>query len=1157
MRIHPLLKALVLGVAVGLFAVSQVRADELYGRIRGTVIDATGGVVPGAVVKAACVETGVSKETKSAEDGTYAFLQLLAPATYVITAEHSGFRAFSVSGIHLDVNQVYVQNMTLEVGTMRQVVTVEANTAQVETTSIQLGTTIAGTQIVDMPLVGRNWIALQQLEPGVVAQSDARGNYSTNGSQTAQNSFLVNGNDTNDLPLNTALVVPSPDAIGEFRMVTNTINPEYGRNSGAILNAIVKSGGNKFHGDGFDFFRDTSLNSRNFFSVSPSVFHQNVFGGTVGGPIWKDHTFFFVSYQGSRFREPSANGGGLATVFTSDQRNGIFPDVAACTTTGLACQSPFPMVGEDGNTYPAGTSYATLFPTGSIPSADLNPIAKALMDTYVPQPNLQSNEYSFNPLTVGKQDQLLTRVDYNIGSKDLLWGYLLWQRNPTTDDTAFTAGNLPGFADIDRRHTQQETISWTHTFSPSILNEVRLGYTRFNFDAVEPLKPVLPSSAGFDISPQDPAGAGLPLIGLTGYFTLGFSNNGPQPRLDQTKQFIDNFTWNKGKHTIKIGTNISLFYVDNPFYGNNNGNYGFGGAGTYSTGDPGADFLLGIPDTYAQGTGDTIDARAREYYAYAQDQYKIRPNFTLTFGVGWSVDTPIDDIFHNDHAATAFRAGQQSTVFPNAPTGYVFNGDAGVHAYGVTHYKNFGPRVGFAYSPNWGPLTGGAGKTSIRAGIGIYFNRSEEETLLQFLADPPYGLTSYGATNAGGSPGFANPFQDISGNTSLSISNPFPAPTGPPPTVQFGEYLPLDLSIADPNLNDPYAENWNFTIERQLPGDTILSLGYVGSSGHRLMLESELNPPLSQAACAANATCVADRVIQGFVLPTNFAYDPTVFASLGNIETVGNSNYNAFQVNVDKRLSHGLQLTAAYTWAHGLDNASGFENAGFGGGGFGQYGASRSINPYNHEANYGSSIYDATHRFVASYIYNIPSIRHFDSFHWAPSRLVEGWRMTGITTFQSGFPLDVVDSQFLSLSCWAYTYYGCADSPNVVSSPQYANPRTSSFVNSTRGGTKTRYDYWFNPNTFAVEGVGTFGNAGRNMLRGPGLNNFDFSFMKDTNITSDGSKRLELRFEFYNLFNHTQFSTAGVSTNIASSNFGRITAAYPSRIVQLAAKLYF
>lgn len=221
---------------------------------------------------------------------------------------------------------------------------------------------------------------------------------------------------------------------------------------------------------------------------------------------------------------------------------------------------------------------------------------------------------------------------------------------------------------------------------------------------------MLPSSAGFDINPQDPSGAGLPLINLTGYFTLGFSNNGPQPRIDQTKQFIDNLTMSVGRHTIKIGTDISRFGVYNPFYGNNNGNYGFGGAGTYSTGDPGADFLLGIPDTYAQGSGDIIDAHAKEYYTYAQDEYKVRPNLTLTYGIGWSVDTPINDIYHNGHAAVAFRANQQSTIFPNAPAGYVFNGDAGVHSDGVTHYKNWGPRFGFAYSPDWGRLTGGPGR---------------------------------------------------------------------------------------------------------------------------------------------------------------------------------------------------------------------------------------------------------------------------------------------------------------------------------------------------------------------------------------------------------------------------------------------------------------
>jgi hypothetical protein len=1138
---------LILVSLLGVLSLPLAMADELAGRIRGTVTDPTGAVVAAAQVTATNLGTGISTTVTTQSDGSYEFLNLPAPATYTVSVQKAQFKRYEAKDIRLSLNQIYVLNAQLQLGEVTEHVTVEAAPVQVETTSIQLGTTIGGSQITNMPLNGRNWIQLQQLQPGVVANSSARFGYATNGSQSDQNSYLVNGTDTNDLPLNTPLIIPSPDAIGQFRMITNTLNPEYGRNSGAILNAVIKSGTNKFHGDGFEFFRDTSLNARNFFQPSAIIYHRNQFGGTIGGPIWKDHTFFFASYQGTRERRPQA--GGNVTVFTPDQRNGYFPDVATSSTL-----SAFPLVGEDGTTYPAGTPYSTIFPTGHIPQADFNPISANLVSQYVPLPNVGTS-YQFNPLITGVDDQFLTRIDHTFSDKDAIWAYWLWERNPTTETLPFTGGNLPGFGDQNQRHYQQYTLAWNHTFNGSTLNQARFGYTRFNFVAASPITPVLPSSAGFTgIDPQNTTGAGVPLISVTGLFRLGFSNNGPQPRIDQTYQATDNFTKILGRHTLKFGFDMRRFQVYNPFFHDNNGVFTFGGSGHFSTGDPGADFLLGIPDSYAQGSGDIINARSQEYYSYAQDQFKIRNNLTLTYGVGWSIDTPIVDNYHNNQAMIAFRPGEQSTVFPTAPLGYVFQGDPGVNASGTTHYTNFGPRIGLAYSPDWGWLTGGAGKTSIRAGYGIYFNRSLEEPILQFLGSPPYAQLSGGAGDAGLSPSFADPWADVAGRGSIPNKFPFAGPTS---NIDFSQFYPLSVSTVDPALNDPYAENWNVTVERQLPSDTILSLGYLGSVGHRLLLAYELNPGINAAGCAADPACAADRVFQNVDYPNNFSYPGNVFGSVGNIASVGNSNYNAFQASVNKHTSHGLQFLASYTWSHAMDNGSGFENAGFGGGGFGGFGSLRGTNPFNRSLDYGPSIYDATHRFVFSYTYELPSVRHFSSLDWVPSRLADGWRINGITTFQSGFPLDVVNTDFRSLTCAAYTFYMCADVPNVVGSPQYYDPRSSSLQNTATvpANSSALPNYWFDPNTFAFESLGTFGNAGRNLLRGPGINNFDFALMKDTRITE--STRVELRFEFFNLFNHTQFDPAGISTDINGGDFGREFQAYDPRLIQLGAKFYF
>jgi len=431
----------VLLVALGTLSfltVNVARAD-VYGKIRGTVTDPSGAVIPKANVVATNTGTGISTATVSGQDGSYEFLQLAAPAIYNITAELPGFKKVEVDDIHLELNQIFVENLRLELGSVAETVSVsETAITQVETTSIELGTVINATTIVNTPLEGRSFVDLMKTQPGVVEASDGRGgsgygNYSANGSQSDQDSYLINGMDNNDLPLNEVQINVSPDAIAEFKMVTNTINPEYGRNSGAIINSTIKSGTNTFHGDVFDFYRDTTLNAKPFFQPTAQVFHQNLFGGTVGGPIWKDHTFFFFSYQGDRFRRPEDSGDcgctspGTSQVFNASELNRVFPDLMTSSKV-----SPFPLVDDNGNTQPAGTPYSTIFSNGTIPKIDINPISQTLMG-FVP-PAGGSGNFEFNPVVRVTDDQLLLRIDHSFNSKDAIWGYALWERFPTTDD---------------------------------------------------------------------------------------------------------------------------------------------------------------------------------------------------------------------------------------------------------------------------------------------------------------------------------------------------------------------------------------------------------------------------------------------------------------------------------------------------------------------------------------------------------------------------------------------------------------------------------------------------------------------------------------------------------------------------------------------------
>jgi hypothetical protein len=1165
-------------VAFALLSAGAARADQLYGGIRGVITDATGASVPDVTVTATNTDTGISKTVNSASDGSYELLNLPL-GNYKVVAVKVNFKTFTTSGVKVAVNQTYLANIQLELGSISQQVNVEAASTQVETTSMQLGGTLESKFITDMPLNGRNWIQLQQLQPGVVGASDRFGtgsggtNFSTNGGQTQQNSFLINGTDSNDLPINAALVIPSPDAIGEFQLITNTINPEYGRNSGAILNAVIKSGTNHFHGDGFNFYRDTSMNARTFFQPTPTVFHQNQFGGTLGGPVWKDHTFGFFSYQGTRARQPSNNGTGTTTVFNAAQRAGTFVNAAGAPQVASNKPAPIPLFGDSaspcpvsgGVRCPAGTTYKTLFNSGVIPTQDFNTLSSNLVNQFIPLPT-NGNNFSFNPARTVSADQYIYRLDHTFSQHDSLWFYSFLQTNPVTDSLPFTGSTLPGFAQVSQSHIKQYTAAWTHTFNGSTLNELRFGYTRLNFVAVQPQNIVQPSSLGFQINPQSPAVASVPRITVNGFFNIGFSSNGPQPRKDQTYQVTDNFSKIVGKHTLKMGFEGRRFEVGNPFFGSHNGRFIFSTANPFSSGNAGADFLLGFPSTYAQTSGGFIDARAYQMYSYIQDQFKLRPNLTLTYGMGLQIDTPLSDLANGGVAINCFLPSQQSTVFSSAPKGLNFPGDPGCNSAGYeSHYNQFGPRIGFAYSPDWGKWTGGPGKTSIRGGFGIYFNRSEEELSLQNLSAPPFSLADAGIADVGGHPSFSAPFTDVacinsalgpipgcvSSNTFLpngvaaptSIVNKYPfVPPAPGSNPDFANFEPMGLNVIDPNFRSPYAENFNLTIERELPGRTILSVAYVGSVAHHLIAETEVNHVINPANCLADPACAADsnNAVTLASQQSNFPYPGTTFASVGQQSSFGNSNYNSLQVTANKQMSHGLTFLAAYTYSHSLDIGSSFEGSGFGGL------SGPGLSPFNTHLNYGDSAFDARHRLVASYTYDIPSLQRIAP--WLPSRVASGWRFGGITTFQGGFPIYPVEGDSNSLTCSGnWQFYNCADRPNQIAPIKLLNPRNSP------------NHLVFDPNSFAPEALGQLGNLSRSAVHALGINNWDFQFSKDTRITE--GKTLELRVELFNMWNHTQFdSVAGgsIDNNVLNlGTFGETFATKPARIMQLAAKFIF
>jgi len=1167
-------------------------AQVTVSQIHGTVTDASDAVVPNARVTALNTSTGIAVEATTDHSGYYIFTALQPGGPYTVTIEAQGFEKFEAKGITLIVNANWDTDAKLTVGAAQQSVTVEATSVQVETSNTQLEQVATAEQIEGIPLAGRDASGLQKLLPGVVESSDRFGSFSSNGSQTPQNSFLISGIDINDPALQSEGIQINPDALGEQNIVTSTMNPEFSRNSGAVVNQVLKNGTNQLHGSGFEFYRDTFLNNGDYFSQTRPVFHQNLYGGTLGGPIFKNKLFFFAAYQGLRSRtaqttlQQTLSPDQFAGNFTNDQN---YANLDAPNSAGLT-SNPIPFnIGSCVAGSPDTGTWAQCFANGSvnIPTTEWNSVALGLVNKFVPPGNQTIggvSYYNFNALDTNAQDQGILRFDYTPSSKDSIWAASIFQSSPGTSTLTFGGGSFPGFGSLQANHYKLFSASWTHTFSANKLNELRASYYRNPFGAVSPAQVVTPASAGFNgITPQDPE-SGLPYIAVGNYFALGFSFEGPQPRLDTNLTYADNFTWIRGNHSIKFGGLFEQFRVRNPFDVYNNGDFGFqggtGGGGPYTSGDPLIDFALGIPDTYAQTNNGFINAVASEIYGYVQDNWKVSPDFTFNYGIAWDVEKPNTN--HQDGGLGIVcwqNSNSESGVFPGAPPGLSWPGDPGCNNAGspTPNYKRFGPRIGFAWSPSSGPsmLFGrpGAHDLSIRAGFGLYYNRDQEEQSLQNLEDPPFVFVSRGATTAGGSPGFADPFTDVTGNPAVSEPNPFPytTPTRGATINWANDYATNQLAVFDPKYSPPYTYNFNVNIQRALGGNFIAQVGYVGSVSHRLSTwaEGDNITAAGHAACLSDPNCYnpAQNVNNLASIHLNFPQytaQPAIvpgtgggaipslpnglpwYLSIANQTSEGTSNYNSFQASLQKAPSHGLQFTVAYTYSHALDDGSGYES------GTGSAGRVRNYTPGFEFLNYGSSDFDARHRLATSYIYTVP-VAGFLRSNVIARELLGGWGISGVTAFQTGFPIGLHQSSINSGWCDGYSYFGCGDTPNTTS------------FNLKQFNIRGAAHQFFDTTPFSPELAGTFGNVSRNFLHGPGYDYTNLSVSKNIHFTSDSSRYLQLRLEAFNAFNHANF--ANPNDNFNSSGFGTVTAVehsadpnadpQPGRVIQLAGKFYF
>jgi hypothetical protein len=585
------------------------------------------------------------------------------------------------------------------------------------------------------------------------------------------------------------------------------------------------------------------------------------------------------------------------------------------------------------------------------------------------------------------------------------------------------------------------------------------------------------------------------------------------------------------------------------------------------------DFLLGIPDSYAQGSGAIILAHAWEDYAYAQDNWKVSSSLTVNYGMGYDIQTPFANSQYGGEGIICWVPGAQSKVFTMAPEGLLWPGDPGCNRSGgaTAKYDHFAPRVGFDWSPESGLgwLTGGEGRHlfAIRGGFGLYFNRDSEEQQLQNLEDPPYGLNSQGAGSLGGSPSFANPFVDISGNASASYTaNPFPY-TFPTPSATVPVVGPWILSTIAPNYDVPYAYNFNLNVQRQLRGNQVLQVAYVGSLGRKLNRAYEANQMTAAGHANAVATCATEggdcsalRYGLPFMQPQDFLDTSGNYFSVGRVYTDGASSYNALQISLQNQMTHGLYYNIGYTWSHALDDGSGFESSGFGN----SYDLTgTNWVPGFQYLSYGSSEYDARQRFFAQYEYVVPLTAGMRQ-NYILNEALGGWHVGGYTILQTGNPVSVGepdDNRSLWCNSDAFFFYECPDTPVTTN----FRPATYNARNQVVNGVH----YYFDTTPFSLEPLGTFGNVSRGMFHGPGFNYTDFDLFKNFPIgRADTPRLIEVRLEAFNLFNHANFAEPDGSI-LDGPQFGAITGVVSptadggngdpqgGRAVQLAGKFYF
>lgn len=1077
-------------------------AQQTSANLVGTLTDANSAVVPNAKIKITNLATGAARDAVSDESGNYA-LSFLPAGDYELTITAQGYKTKKIERLTLQVSQTLRQDFAMDIGAVTETVSITATGVQLQTENTTVGTVIDSAKIVELPLNGRNFVQLAQLIPGVqtgtpgsitvrrgrgsIGQTDSGFGstaMSANGSRDTANRFFIDGIEAMDHDAETYSFSPSIDSLAEFKVETSTYSAESGGAPGGQINMITRRGGNQLRGTLWEFNRNDAL-TQTYDAIGQKSekaprLNRNQFGANIGGPVripkiynGTDKTFFFFNWE--RGRQVSAIAAGLRIVPPTDMRNGDFSKLVDRTGKAIVLKDPL-KVGIVNNV---------------IPKNALSPQIQTFLK-FVPQPNTSVgvNNFINTPISaLGRQDNYTARIDHNFSSRDALSGRYLF------NDT-FEAGN-PYWGHDERNNlgrSQNYVSSWTHTFSGALINELRGGWHKFReaeiFGTTNDPAYDIAGMMGLPGIAHVPKYYGPPSISISGP-EGGFSvfdiqrQIGPRDRSNQIFQFVDTFSWQRGHHFLKFGADIEKRNITFDQARDPRGSIGFDG--TY-TGSALADFVLGYVKTSRLNPVDTHTNLWNWWQGYfINDDWKFRPNLSITLGLRYDAfqrPRQSDDKYANIEVNGLIPT---DTTFPNTSR------------YGrsliAPDRNNFGPRIGFAYSPTF------VKDAVVRAGYGVYFTPEIYNA---------YFAMAEGAQATGG----ASLTGNLTGSPNIFASNPYGGTAAGA----------LSFTVAnDQNMRDSYTQQWNLNIQKKLPGNILVDVGYVGSKGTKLIVTLAGNQPIQLVAPNTPGLAALNARRPNTTYARSMAID----------KSIGNSIYHALQTKVERRMATGLTFLTAYTWSKAISGPADIGGQ-VGGGNF--IGTVQDI--YHLESERSLSGFDQTHRFVQTIIYDVPFFHHTKGL---TRQVLDGWQVSTIATIQSGFAAAVTNNV------------------DTTATGKSSRPDLLAGQNGNLDSSERTWKRWFNTTAFAAAPLGRFGTAPRTgAFRLPGVINQDFSVTKQFKLGE--SRRFEFRTEIFNLFNHFNPDPGTVDLALNSQTFGAIgggVRGVTTRVIQLGAKLYF